>query len=1753
MTRTHGSFAENVRSPAASAASAAALILLLAARPPQALAADNVLTFAATNHLVNTTGQVTNSAFSFEAWIKITSFLSENQIVCQYLGGNAGRTIVAARGNKASLFMGGTWFDGSAGLPSNTWVHIAVTRNGSTAKIYTNGVLDKTSTSFPTASISAANITIGGISQLNSGFRGQLADVRAWNAELTQPQIQSRKDSRLIGNEPNLAGYWPVNEGSGVTVYNRATPANGTIAGAAWAFSSDLPLGPYGTSGAWSASSGGSWSETAKWLGATPAQGAGCSVYFTNKPPAAIAVTNDLPALAFGRLFVSGPNSHTFAGSGMALTNLCIAGQIASTNGAHTFGVPLALAPAGASIESTSPAALTFANTVSGPGALSVNPAVTGAGAVTLSGANTFGGSITFGSGTLALSSIANGGEACSLGTASASPANLTLGPGTLSYTGPAAATDRGFTLQPGSGKAAILTTATNLTFGGTVNSRDGAFIKRGKGALTFTAPGTNTFSRAQAGNLNGFAEYPANGDSPLNGFAGLNVLEGKLTLGAAGQTNLVFGEAWIGIRTTALAGKEVTGELEINGGYTRMASFMCVGRDNGTASTAPQPLQPRLTVKDGTLSTLNLIIAYGNTTNNTRPVVDVYGGSFEIDSELRFGDQRGDALAPMVATMNVFGGQVLHTNVAPATQGMIFGWRDPAASGTLNLFAGLVDERYLVKLGQYGSTSRLNLHGGVLRAQNIVQSNVNTNYGQSLVFFNGGVFQPNAAGQTLSGLTSATVSTNGARIDTSLADYAIGQNLLHDGALGGAPDGGLVKLGANTLTLSSYGSTYTGASAVSNGTLCVAGALPAANALVAAAAGEILIGGSATQTVSAASLTLADEARLGFALATDGASNDRLAVSATPALAGKRIALYLQNTRLPFTKNGTYTLLTYGGSAPDITGLSVANAVYGKAYTFAAAAGALAVTIASDAASASVWNVDAAGDWSEGSNWTVAQPGTAGSGARFDDAITAPVTVATAGQTVGSLFFNSAVSYTLGGTGLTLDNDASPAAVTVESGAHTVAAPLTLAGDAALSLAPSSTLTLGPVTGAVCKLAAQGNSTLAFTAPPVVQSLELNVQELAFSNALTVTAPVVLQRAVTVRPAPATTAAVSAVVSGAGSLAKAGSNVLELASANTYTGVTRIDGGMLKADTLANGGQPSSIGASPAGNGNLLLGPGTLRYTGPAAVSDRGYTLQSGTGRAAVLDIDNAITFAGKIQGTSGGFIKTGPGTLYLTYPGPQTIGVKEGNIDVVQSLSPFGEGPTAGFQAFTISRGKVVVGVPGQTNTVAERMCIGHCTTTTGSENACELEINGGAFNGNSTVSLGRSNGTTVTAPGGISSRITVNNGAVTFSLLALGFNNVSGLSGFNARPVCDVNAGTLTISSYCNIGESAGSAATVNVRGGTFRANGKHGSVPAGILIGGPASAGNGTLNVAGTGVVYCVNNIALATVANATGTLNLNGGQLSASNIIKQTTGSAYLRFNGGVYQPLTAAAALGGLSAAYVSTNGALIDTSLANGYTVAQDLLADPALGGAADGGLVKLGTNTLAVTATGSTFKGPIEVRAGLLKARVCSTNDLCVSAGAAFDALGERATVGDLTGFGPLTNGVIAVAGTLDAGTNGSPAGAKMTVQNLSLLAGATFACNWATNGAGKVTNDFVTVTGALAPEGSGFVDFGRTEANPIPMPFSTTVMSYGSLTGAFAGWKPLNTGLPASAHPALVVTAESGLVKIEVRYIGTLLLLQ
>ena len=273
-------------------------------------AGDFVLNFANATQIVTTTGKVTTASFTFEAWFKVTTFTAENQVFAQYTSGagNSGRLIVGLKNAKPWFFIGGNSLDGNATIPSNTWTHIAVTRSGTNGTIYINGVLDKAGAILSNA-LPSVGISIGGISLLNAGFRGQIADVRAWNLARTQPQIFSAMNSRMTGSEPGLVNYWPINDGSGLSVNELVTNADGTIAGgAAWVLSEDLPLLSSVTLGAWGSTTGGNWSDASKWLGSAVPNGAGHWASFTNQPPAPLSITNDLSPLLLGRCYLGSPS-----------------------------------------------------------------------------------------------------------------------------------------------------------------------------------------------------------------------------------------------------------------------------------------------------------------------------------------------------------------------------------------------------------------------------------------------------------------------------------------------------------------------------------------------------------------------------------------------------------------------------------------------------------------------------------------------------------------------------------------------------------------------------------------------------------------------------------------------------------------------------------------------------------------------------------------------------------------------------------------------------------------------------------------------------------------------------------------------------------------------------------------------------------------------------------------------------------------------------------------------------------------------------------------------------------------------------------------------------------------------------------------------------------------------------------------------------------------------------------------------------
>ena len=137
--------------------------------------------------------------------------------------------------------------------------------------------------------------------------------------------------------------------------------------------------------------------------------------------------------------------------------------------------------------------------------------------------------------------------------------------------------------------------------------------------------------------------------------------------------------------------------------------------------------------------------------------------------------------------------------------------------------------------------------------------------------------------------------------------------------------------------------------------------------------------------------------------------------------------------------------------------------------------------------------------------------------------------------------------------------------------------------------------------------------------------------------------------------------------IAGTGSVNKTGTGKLTLTDNNTYTGATVLRSGILEIGKLANGGSPSSIGASANYGFNWVWKGGAFNYTGGNTTTDRNAVIDNST-EFSVNNSASAVTFTGVLSG-SGGLIKSGPGKLTLRSANPyegETI-IKGGVLEVL------------------------------------------------------------------------------------------------------------------------------------------------------------------------------------------------------------------------------------------------------------------------------------------------------------------------------------------------------------------------------------------------------------------------------------------------------------------------------------------------------
>ena len=561
--------------------------------------------------------------------------------------------------------------------------------------------------------------------------------------------------------------------------------------------------------------------------------------------------------------------------------------------------------------------------------------------------------------------------------------------------------------------------------------------------------------------------------------------------------------------------------------------------------------------------------------------------------------------------------------------------------------------------------------------------------------------------------------------------------------------------------------------------------------------------------------------------------------------------------------------------------------------------------------------------------------------------------------------------------------------------------------------------------------------------------------------------------------------------VTGSAILTKQGTAALSLLTSNNdYTGVTTLSGGTVTVNTLANGGAPSSIGASPAAASSLVISGATLKYTGATVSIDRGFTI-GGTG--STIETANDLAMSGAVANNVGtsSFYKTGAGNLTLSNPGA-----------IVLSSGGAGGGINGG--TLTLD------GSGTQTVAVSGELWLGSTPNV-----AANLALNNTTLNISSWLAMGRGNGDT-----GTLCSLTATNSTITTGDFSTGFNGgqptndsdqnitltnttwtngnrtflaesqnsttnltLEGTTVFNAvgRIALGLGAGsvaTLTLKDFASlvhtndwvsIGNSSSGAGVLIVQDNATFTTG------AGDFNVSDIDTSSGTMTISGNATATIGGTLFIAKNAGTTATVNLDGGTLVAKDIREFAGGggNSTFNFNGGLLKvaPTGAAATfMQLLNTVNVEAGGAFIDTN-GNNVSIEQGLQD-----GGGGGGLTKSGAGTLYLNGLHN-HTGMTNVTAGTLAGNGNYLGAISVAGGANLSpgvttgtmyadavtfAAGSKMTV-DLDASPDL----LAVTNALDI------SGAELVLTSTPTLPVYVIA----TYGVGQLTSPFATVP-ALPP---------------------------------------------------------------------------
>ncbi|MES2923420.1 MAG: autotransporter-associated beta strand repeat-containing protein, partial [Verrucomicrobiota bacterium] len=398
------------------------------------------------------------------------------------------------------------------------------------------------------------------------------------------------------------------------------------------------------------------------------------------------------------------------------------------------------------------------------------------------------------------------------------------------------------------------------------------------------------------------------------------------------------------------------------------------------------------------------------------------------------------------------------------------------------------------------------------------------------------------------------------------------------------------------------------------------------------------------------------------------------------------------------------------------------------------------------------------------------------------------------------------------------------------------------------------------------------------------------------------------------------------------------------LANANTPS-VTLTGSGTINATrTLSVGG----IEAQGGNNDFTGSGKGTMTINGATALLNVTGELWAGQGansngvialQAGAIQVSSWVAIGrgggtGALNMSGGTITKTGTGNFIVAASGPGTMTQSAGVVNVLNGRTWVGETNNA--------VGSIAISNSAEFN--GQELILAVSTGTSGTINQT---------------------GGTMTV-GGCRAALSDVKGTMT-----VGGNNEIQI-GSRGTGVWNQSAGIVNASGWMVVGRynEVGASGALNVSGGIFNQT----QLDRNMIIGEETT---GTLTVSQTGAVNVAanNGISIGNGATGIGTINLDGGTITAKNVHEGVSGSSTFNFNGGKLVAGVGASPvfMTGIDSVVIKGGGAFIDT-VANDISLNQIISENPA-----GGFLTKTGSGALYINAP-NTYTGTTQVDAGTL-----------------------------------------------------------------------------------------------------------------------------------------------------------------------------